>query len=314
MSKVFKRPMFRKGGSTNGMTGIMSGIQDRNNYQDAGRVGELTKENLDLLMQNAPQDTGFDPLTTFLLQFGPSLATARPGGNIVSTALGAAQKPVESLLASQAERRKYLRDLKSGAAQLAIEQAGKEKLLEKEIAGRKEIAGMETKISPEKAVLLEQNVEAYGPDNMAVAKRATDFQAEQSGELYRKVSVKAGGVLKFDINDPAQVKQQIKEVKRLNGKVVYDPYQDNYKLIKINKKTKQPEVIPYGSIEEVPSGQEIDTIIGTAGGGTELSEFAIKTNKAIEEARKIKEAEEKKKRSELLRSLPTNISDPYGGA
>ena len=95
---------------------------------------------------------------------------------------------------------------------------------------------------------------------------------------------------------------------------MYDPYQDNYKLIKINKKTKQPEVIPYGSIEEVPSGQGIDTVIDTAGGGTELSEFAIKTNKAIEEARKIKEAEEKKKRSELLRSLPTDISDPYGGA
>jgi len=143
MSKVFKRPMFRKGGSTNGMTGIMSGIQDRNNYQDAGRVGELTKENLDLLMQNAPQDTGFDPLTTFLLQLGPSLATARPTGNIVSTALGAAQKPVQSLLEAQAEKRKYLRDLKSGATQLAIEQAGKEKLLEKEIAGRKEIVGME---------------------------------------------------------------------------------------------------------------------------------------------------------------------------
>lgn len=314
MSRTLKRPMFRKGGPTNKMTGIMSGIQDRNNYQDGDRVGELTKENLDLLMQNAPQDTGFDPLTTFLLQFGPSLATARPGGNIVSTALGAAQKPVESLLTAQAERRKYLRDLKSGAAQLAIEQAGKEKLLEKEIAGRKEIAGMETKISPEKAVLLEQNIEVFGPDNMAVANRATDFQAEKSGELYRKVGPKAGGVIKFDINDPAQVKQQIKEIKRLDGKVIYDPYQDNYKLINFNKKTKQPEIRSYDSIKEVPSGEGIDTVIDTAGGGTELSEFAIKTNKAIEEARKIKEAEEKKKRSELLRSLPTDISDPYGGA
>ena len=50
MSKVFRRPMFRKGGGAN-MNGIMSGIQDRQNYQDAGRVGELTKQNLDLLMQ-----------------------------------------------------------------------------------------------------------------------------------------------------------------------------------------------------------------------------------------------------------------------
>jgi hypothetical protein len=262
MSKVFRRPMFRKGGSTNGMTGIMSGIQDRNNYQDAGRVSELTKENLDLLMQNAPQDTGFDPLTTFLLQFGPSLATAKPTGNIVSTALSAAQKPVESLLASQAERRKYLRDLKSGAAQLAIEQAGREKLLEKEIAGRKEIEGMKTKISPEKTVLLEQNIEAFGPNNIAVAKRATDFQTEKSGELYRKVGPKAQGVITFDINDPAQVKQQIKEIKRLDGKIVYDPYQDNYKLIKFDKKTKKPLVKTYNSIEEIPSGEEeiIETI------------------------------------------------------
>ena len=262
MSKVFRRPMFRKGGSTNGMTGIMSGIQDRNNYQDAGRVSELTKENLDLLMQNAPQDTGFDPLTTFLLQFGPSLATARPTGNIVSTALGAAQKPVQSLLETQAERRKYLRDLKSGATQLAIEQAGREKLLEKEIAGRKEIEGMKTKISPEKTVLLEQNIEAFGPNNIAVAKRATDFQTEKSGELYRKVGPKAQGVITFDINDPAQVKQQIKEIKRLDGKIVYDPYQDNYKLIKFDKKTKKPLVKIYNSIEEIPSGEEeiIETI------------------------------------------------------
>jgi hypothetical protein len=29
MSKIFKRPMFRKGGSTSGMNGIMTGIVDR---------------------------------------------------------------------------------------------------------------------------------------------------------------------------------------------------------------------------------------------------------------------------------------------
>ena len=38
MSKTLKRPMFRKGGPTNSMTGIMSGIQDRQNYQEAGLV------------------------------------------------------------------------------------------------------------------------------------------------------------------------------------------------------------------------------------------------------------------------------------
>ena len=32
MSRVFKRPMFRKGGGAN-MNGIMSNIQDRENYE-----------------------------------------------------------------------------------------------------------------------------------------------------------------------------------------------------------------------------------------------------------------------------------------
>ena len=131
MSKIFRRPMFRKGGGAN-MNGIMSGIEDRENYAEAGRVGELTKENLDILMQNAPQDKGFDPLTTFLLQYGPSIASQAPQGKglsgLISTGLAASEKPVANLLENQAEKRKYLRDLKSGAAQLAIEQAGKEKL------------------------------------------------------------------------------------------------------------------------------------------------------------------------------------------
>jgi len=52
MSRIFRRPMFRKGGGAN-MNGIMSGIEDRQNYAEAGRVEELTKQNLDMLMQNA---------------------------------------------------------------------------------------------------------------------------------------------------------------------------------------------------------------------------------------------------------------------
>ena len=40
MSRILKRPMFRRGGSTN--TGIMSGITDRTNYQ----LGGIDKERL----------------------------------------------------------------------------------------------------------------------------------------------------------------------------------------------------------------------------------------------------------------------------
>ena len=127
--------MFRKGGGAN-MNGIMSGIQDRQNYQDAGRVGELTKQNLDLLMQSDEGNKTFDPLTTFLLQYGPALATARPTGGLIGTAVGAAAKPIESMIAEKRAQQKYLRDIKAGATKLAIEQAGKEDILTKEIEGR----------------------------------------------------------------------------------------------------------------------------------------------------------------------------------
>ncbi len=133
--------MFRKGGGAN-MNGIMSGIEDRQNYQDAGRVEELTKEYTSQLGANA-EDKGFDPLTTFLLQYGPQVAGQTGGGNLIGNLLLAAEKPVQNIIENQAERRKYMRDLKAGATELAIKQAGEESLLEKRLAGQKELAEME---------------------------------------------------------------------------------------------------------------------------------------------------------------------------
>ena len=101
MSRIFRRPMFRKGGGAN-MNGIMSGIEDRKNYAVGDRVEELSKQNLDMLMQNAPQDKGFDPLTTFLLQYGPAIASQPSQGKglsgLISTGLAAAEKPVANLI------------------------------------------------------------------------------------------------------------------------------------------------------------------------------------------------------------------------
>ena len=141
MSRIFRRPMFRKGGGAN-MNGIMSGIEDRQNYQDAGRVEELTKEYTSQLGANA-EDKGFDPLTTFLLQYGPQVAGQTGGGNLIGNLLLAAEKPVQNIIENQAERRKYLRDLKAGATELAIKQAGQESLLEKKLTGQRELAEME---------------------------------------------------------------------------------------------------------------------------------------------------------------------------
>jgi len=133
--------MFRKGGGTN-MNGIMSGIEDRQNYAVGDRVEELAAANLKTLGGDQ-QDKGFDPLTTFLLQYGPQVAGQTGGGNLLGNLLLAAEKPVQNIIENQAERRKYMRDLKAGATELAIKQAGDESLLEKKLAGQKELAEME---------------------------------------------------------------------------------------------------------------------------------------------------------------------------
>jgi len=128
MSKVFRRPMFRKGGGVN-MNGIMSGIEDRDNYAEAGPVGELptveelSERNLKTLMEAAGERSGYDPLTTFLLRYGPALASARPRGNFLSTAVGAAADPIDAMLKEKAEQDQFERALRTQAAGAAIKTA-----------------------------------------------------------------------------------------------------------------------------------------------------------------------------------------------
>ena len=117
MSRVFRRPMFRKGGNVG--DGIMTGIVDRENHaiSDVDGVGGQTFRNevqnrIDLI-NSVSGGTGLDdPLTQFLLQYGPALATERGGGSTFGNIIAAAQKPVEGLLKRQSEKRK----LKTGVA------------------------------------------------------------------------------------------------------------------------------------------------------------------------------------------------------
>jgi hypothetical protein len=107
MSKVFHRPMFRTGGSSN--NGITSGL--RSGYK-RGRVVEPGgyQGNPDLdpfeLMKGYPKfreeyikQVGDFPesqaRSDFLINFGLDLASRSPSGNIVSTAAESAKKPFE---------------------------------------------------------------------------------------------------------------------------------------------------------------------------------------------------------------------------
>ncbi len=137
MSKIFRRPMFRKGGNVG--EGIMTGIVDRENYDIGtdpfvGRtipsIKDLAAESKEALLEAAGDRGGFDPLTSFLLSYGPAAAIEDRGGGTIRNLIAAGEKPIANLLKEKAEEDKFQRGLKTRATASAIEK--RDKMIETE--------------------------------------------------------------------------------------------------------------------------------------------------------------------------------------
>jgi len=172
MSKVFRRPMFRKGGQVN--EGIMTGIVDRENHAENPFVGgqrgmgvntdfgleerntspqmnlpdlkSMTKENIDLLLEAAGPRGGFDPVTQFLLEYGPEAAT-KTGGGTFANLISAAKKPIESLIAGKQKEDDFLRSIRTQATGAAMKQRSELEQAERDRLFKKELAEMQEKLS-----------------------------------------------------------------------------------------------------------------------------------------------------------------------
>ena len=260
MNRTLKRPMFRMGGSSG--TGITSGL-DRTGY--AGNKPtfkqfldglnqeqkQMQQENLFKEYQNflkrqqvAEQKTmaadggrigyqqGSMPsfqasgLPGFLTGFGLNLLATPPQGNIFQTAATAAREPFNQLQVSQARSREQQgeRDFLRGE-RIAGDEAAMDRLKLK-LESDERLKGMETNDALYN-VMLEQYIEDDLPPQ--VAERAALFSTQNADTLRSAVTgTRYGGVLTFDIRDPNNQKQIRKN---LDGKVVYDPFEDNYKYI-----------------------------------------------------------------------------------
>ena len=106
--RTFKRPMFRKGGTTGG--GIMDNVVERGQYAESNAKdfkGLSISDKINLVESLGGPDTGLgDPLTQFLLQVGPNLATQTGKGGIIPNILEASKEPVSDLIAAQRARKK----------------------------------------------------------------------------------------------------------------------------------------------------------------------------------------------------------------
>ena len=86
MSNVFKRPMFRKGGTTGG--GIMDNVVERGQYANSNIKDLSISDKINLVESLGGSDTGLgDPLTQFLLQIGPRIGTQTGKGGLIPNLL-----------------------------------------------------------------------------------------------------------------------------------------------------------------------------------------------------------------------------------
>jgi hypothetical protein len=113
MSKILKRPMFRRGGEVGG--GIMTGVM-RENYE----IGGTAKERLMKAFEEYPVQ-GVDPLSQFLIQGGLNLMSATPRGGVLATAAEAFKEPTAGLFKGLGTEQRAKREIALAGEQIDVE-------------------------------------------------------------------------------------------------------------------------------------------------------------------------------------------------
>jgi hypothetical protein len=188
MSKILKRPMFRRGGEVGG--GIMSGI--RQNYE----VGGTAKERLTKAFEEYPVQ-GVDPLSQFLIQGGLNLMSATPRGGVLATAAEAFKEPTAGLFKGIGADQRAKREIALAGEQLDIEQEQAEKLARIKAANKDVYA----------AQLYETQVEKMR-DNLVSAAEArivSKFKGAKADDISRKTT-------DFIMQAPSNLKANLIEI------------------------------------------------------------------------------------------------------
>ena len=151
MSRILKRPMFRIGGSTN--EGIVSMAQPRKNYEDGSDYKKRIEELRPIFQAAAGQGRSReDRLSDLLISGGLNLMSAKPSGNIFSTAASAFKEPTSQYLKASETEDAFQRQINLAAATQGISSVDAERLARLKIKGENEEAIIKLKGDELKAV------------------------------------------------------------------------------------------------------------------------------------------------------------------
>ena len=143
MPRILKRPMFSRGGSTDKNNGIMTGLVDRTEKNQGGRIGYAegktqaeiyADEYYDQLSKIQPPKPKFN-----LGEFGMNLASGKYAGDgFVSSLVGSGREPYSKFTAADDKRRELDYNTKMAAAKMGISKADAEAIAKaKALATRK---------------------------------------------------------------------------------------------------------------------------------------------------------------------------------
>ncbi len=249
--KTFRRPMFRKGGNVG--SGVMTGIVDRGNYKFGDRVQEQDITDYISLVKGGDQAPTSDPVTDFLLQFGPNLLAARPTGKgltgLLSTAGGAAKEPLQDLIKNKRTQRSENFALRAKAIDtLGVDDLKKVRAQAKMSVGPQ----LENETSEEYAARVETKMGEFIDSTYAKTPFLKTDSPEEKVYSYAETMVKSGDMKdmptaknrsNFELNDydrlkAANVNVQLPRAKKLyrkgnlkkdvNPGVYYDDITDTY--------------------------------------------------------------------------------------
>jgi len=274
--KTLRRPMFRKGGNVG--TGVMTGIVDRGNYKFGDRVQEQDITDYISLVKGGDQAQTSDPITDFLLQFGPNLLSQTPRGGglkgLLSTAGAAAKEPLQDLIKNKRSQRSENLALRAKAIDtLGVDDLKKVRAQAKMSVGPQ----LENETSEEYAARVEEKMGEFIDSTYAKSPFLKTDSPEEKIYSYAETMVKSGDMKdmptaknrsNFELNDydrlrAAKVNVQLPRAKKIFSTrkpdelkrnaapgVYYDDITDTYTRVIVNE-NGQLEAIKNITFEEL---------------------------------------------------------------
>ena len=243
MNNLYKRPMFRKGGSAEG--GITSGLQlprqgYNTNQNNLVKQNDTSRQRIINAMGIAPPKRNFND---FLINFGLDIASrpsAGPGlGGLLTTAAQSAKDPYEKFAKTRDAEQNLMRQIgmeaeimdinkETAAAAAAAKEAGAMERLKTQIASDERLAkaDRDDNIDLLISTRAQESIADGKFNNYNTATNEAEWTYRGSQEYKNK---NIGGVITEKVsNDPRAKAKFAKSQGKKNGvgKIYYDPYKD----------------------------------------------------------------------------------------